>query len=258
MLFTDRYTPRKRFFLYPYGPSVACEGVRAGLDGLLIKREGSKYVNKANHTVINWGSYGVPPVLRGVRVLNPFAAVEIASSKLKTFEALNAANVECIEWTRDIAVARDWAARNRVVGRDLDRGSQGNGTVVYERGTVIPQHRFYTKYFRKNREFRIHVAKGQVIFRQEKLRKEGVENADKYIRSHDRGWCFAFHHFSERPVPASVDDAAQRAVVALGLDFGAVDIGWHRDNGVRVFEVNTAPGIEETSLAKYVETFQQW
>jgi glutathione synthase/RimK-type ligase-like ATP-grasp enzyme len=45
----------------------------------------------------------------------------------------------------------------------------------------------------------------------------------------------------------------------LGLDFGAVDIG-HRiiDNKVFVFEVNTAPGIEGTTLQRYVNTFNEY
>jgi glutathione synthase/RimK-type ligase-like ATP-grasp enzyme len=40
------------------------------------------------------------------------------------------------------------------------------------------------------------------------------------------------------------------------LDFGGVDIGWNQRHGAAVFEVNTAPGIEETSLQAYVEAFK--
>jgi hypothetical protein len=126
---------------------------------------------------------------------------------------------------------------------------------VYPRGADLGRHLFYTRYYRKNREFRIHVMDGQVFWRQEKLRIRGAENVDPYIRSHTKGWCFAFNHFHTNPVPPSCDAAAISAVRVLGLDFGAVDIGWHVDNGVVIFEVNTAPGIENTTLAKYVEAF---
>ncbi len=82
-----------------------------------------------------------------------------------------------------------------------------------------------------------------------------MENVNKYIRSHDKGWCFAFKHLVDEPVPAIVRDIAIRSVNALGLDFGGVDMGWN-DDGTCVFEINTAPGLEETSLKAYVEAFQ--
>jgi D-alanine-D-alanine ligase-like ATP-grasp enzyme len=42
------------------------------------------------------------------------------------------------------------------------------------------------------------------------------------------------------------------------LDFGAVDIGWNDDAGACVFEVNTAPGLENSALAAYVEAFNNY
>jgi glutathione synthase/RimK-type ligase-like ATP-grasp enzyme len=45
----------------------------------------------------------------------------------------------------------------------------------------------------------------------------------------------------------------------MGLDFGAVDIG-HRliDNQFFVFEVNTAPGLEGTTLDKYAKAIYNY
>jgi glutathione synthase/RimK-type ligase-like ATP-grasp enzyme len=43
---------------------------------------------------------------------------------------------------------------------------------------------------------------------------------------------------------------AVAAVNTLGLDFGAVDIAECGDHAV-VFEVNTAPGIDGTTVSKY-------
>ena len=253
-------TKRRRIFIYPYGISVSAEGVRAGLDALFIRREGSRYVNKPGDTVINWGCHGEPRVLHGCKVINSFNSVATASSKLKTFSALQAADVPTMEVTRDKAEATSWLQKSKVVGRDLDRGSQGRGIVVYSKGDKIDKnHLFYTKYFKKEREVRIHVVNGKVIFEQEKLRKNGTAEAgtlDKYIRSHDRGWCFAFKHLADNPIPQSCRDVALAAVKACGLDFGAVDIGWNKRSGAAVFEINTAPGIEETSLEAYIKAFQ--
>ena len=50
-----------------------------------------------------------------------------------------------------------------------------------------------------------------------------------------------------------------RSVNLLGLDFGAVDIG-HRlqDNKFFVFEINTAPGIEGSTLDKYAKAIYNY
>jgi hypothetical protein len=247
--------PFIKHWVYPYGFSNSALDLVEGLNGRLIKRKGSRYVNKPTHTVINWGSARRPDVLRGVNVLNDFDAVRIATSKLATFAALTRAKVPHVEVTTSLGEARAWNARHKVLGRDLDHGSQGRGITVYQPGELNKEHKFYTKYYRKERELRIHVFQGRVIFEQEKLKKNGADNADKYVRSHDRGWCFAFHHLVDKPVPQTVRDLAVQAVQSLGLDFGAVDVGWNNRNGPRVFEVNTAPGIEETSLKAYLGAF---
>jgi glutathione synthase/RimK-type ligase-like ATP-grasp enzyme len=56
--------------------------------------------------------------------------------------------------------------------------------------------------------------------------------------------------------------AAIAAVNALGLDFGAVDIGWNNSNEsqpVCILEVNTAMGMKEgsTTVQKYSEAFKR-
>jgi hypothetical protein len=245
-----------KHWMYPYGYSNSALDLVEGLQGRLIKREGSSYVYKPGHTVINWGSAACPRVLQGVPVLNRFEAVRVATSKLATFDALSRAQVAHVDVTTSLEEARAWNARSKVLGRDLDHGSQGRGIVVYQPGELTKGHKFYTKYYKKERELRIHVFQGRVIFEQEKLKKNGADNADKYVRSHDRGWCFAFHHLTEKPIPLVVRELAISSVAALGLDFGAVDIGWNSKSGPRVFEVNTAPGIEETSLNAYIGAFK--
>jgi hypothetical protein len=44
----------------------------------------------------------------------------------------------------------------------------------------------------------------------------------------------------------------------LHLDFGAVDVGWNEHHGeATIYEVNTAPGLEGTTLEKYYEGMAQ-
>jgi hypothetical protein len=248
--------PRARFWFYPHARGLpTVRDLTAALDSSrIILRVRSRYIPRGREFRINWGNSSTPfPVS-----LNQPGAVANAVSKTRSFQLFQEAGVPSPAWTYDRDVAIQWLKDGHILGRDLDSGSQGRGITVYRKGTepdAVGRHPFYVKYFRKEREFRVHVFAGEVIFHQEKLKRNGVDNADKYVRAHDRGWCFAFNHFGAKPVPAGVDGPAVDAVRALRLDFGAVDLGWNAGAGGTVFEVNTAPGLENSSLAAYVKAF---
>lgn len=52
--------------------------------------------------------------------------------------------------------------------------------------------------------------------------------------------------------------AAKKAMRAVGLDFGAVDILVKDDGSVYVLEVNAAPGVGGTMPALYAQAFEDW
>jgi len=243
--------PFTKFWFRQYHISDTVRDLADILNGKVLKLEGSQYRKKNGHVLINWGSTQPLPGCD----LNKPENVAVAVSKRGTFRVLQAAGVPIPQWTENPQEALSW--NGKVVGRDSDNGRGGQGITIYKRGENLRPHLFYSSYFKKRREFRIHVFKDKVIFEQEKLKKKGEENADKYIRSHDRGWCFAFKHLADEPVPDNVRTAARMAVAAIGLDFGAVDIGWNPDNGACVFEVNTAPGLEESSLLAYTDAIRE-
>ncbi len=248
---------RNKYWIYSWkGGYLQALGLADNLPGLIIKRENSNYRYQKGDTVINWGSSVRPPMMQGLPMLNPPELVGIG--KLKTYHLLKETGVKTLEYTQQNDTAKGWQrAGYKVVGRDSNHGMGGVGITVYQPDAQLKNHKFFTKYSKKEREFRIHCFLGKVIFVQEKLKKNGEVNADKYIRSHGRGWCFAFKHLPLRPVPDGVTELGLAAVNALGLDFGGVDIGWSAKGGATIFEVNTAPGIEETSLAAYVKTIQR-
>ena len=97
--------------------------------------------------------------------------------------------------------------------------------------------------------------KNKAVFVQEKRKRRNLENVNIYIRSWNNGWVFCHKDIF---VPEGLTDIAVNAINALGLDFGAVDLLWSKkENLIQVIEVNTAPGLEGSSLEAYVNQFQQ-
>lgn len=245
-----------KYWFKSYHHSNTLFDLAAEVGGKVLKLEGSKYRKKRGHILVNWGCSENDA--RKYDLNKPWA-VRLAANKLLTFEALSQAEVKIPDYTESKDIANKWLDNCKVLGRDTATGRGGVGITVYKKGQVIDKdHLFYVKYYKKQREFRIHVFNDNVIFEQEKLKKKGVEDANKYIRSHDRGWCFAFNHLRDSPVPDCVREQATTAVYALGLDFGAVDIGWNDDAGTCVFEVNTAPGLEASSLQAYKKAIEHF
>jgi glutathione synthase/RimK-type ligase-like ATP-grasp enzyme len=115
----------------------------------------------------------------------------------------------------------------------------------------------YTKYIKKADEYRVHVFDGEVIDVQQKRKRQEVENedVDYQIRNSTGGWVFCR---AEVDIPDICLSMARRAVSALGLTFGAVDIGYNRrEDMAYVFEVNTAPGLEGTTLDTYYAAIEK-
>lgn len=78
---------------------------------------------------------------------------------------------------------------------------------------------------------------------------------DMLIRSNTRGWKFSRVQLNN--VGDRLRGAAIGAVAALNLQFGAVDMAVS-GNTIYVIEVNSAPGLERTTLDTWVNTFQTY
>jgi hypothetical protein len=78
---------------------------------------------------------------------------------------------------------------------------------------------------------------------------------DMLIRSNTRGWKFSRIQLNN--VGDRLREAAINAVAALNLSFGAVDMA---TSGAQVYviEVNSAPGLERTTLDTWVNTLQAY
>ena len=123
-----------------------------------------------------------------------------------------------------------------VVCRTVLAGHSGAGIVIAgSRDELVPAP-LYTKYIKKQHEYRIHVGKlpngeTSIISIQRKARREGFENPNWQVRNHNNG--FVFVRGGVNP-PQQVLDASTLALTATGLDFGAVDVIWNeRTTGLR-------------------------
>lgn len=228
-----------------------------GLDALRLRLPVTYEPPRNGVVVVNWGNTNAGALdlhtrdFRKLRWINYPGAVKNASNKLVSLNTFRAAGVPTLEYTTDIDEARRWAEEGTVIQRNIVNGSRGAGIVVC-RGGVMPSEngRLWTKYFRKVAEYRVHVVGGHVILVHQKRKRSGVD-ADRFVRSYENGWVFCTENVE---CPNEVKHAAINAVAALCLDFGAVDVAYSKKNGVAVFEVNTAPGLDgPTTQQAYID-----
>lgn len=114
---------------------------------------------------------------------------------------------------------------------------------------------FYVKKENVVREFRVHSFRGQSIRGGIKIHREGFQNPHAWVRSWDGGWRISY---ADGALRQAQRDLAHRGVQALGLDFGAVDIGEKADGTYFILEVNRAPGAEGGTPMKYAEAIQRY
>lgn len=247
--------------------SVHSEGAHnlaEAMDVWMVKHNNSRYVPRHGDTVINWG--------RGrswapARTLNNPDAVARAVNKLRFFNAMTANLIagtapRVPAFTTNIEQARQWCgvdyrgrAKKVVVRRILD-GHEGRGIEIHTDPQAIPQAPLYTKYVPKTAEYRIHIVGDRVIDSQRKVLRRALnpDTANWDVRNTANGFVFQREGIN---VPNDVTVQARLSIQATGLDFGAVDVVWNERRGeAYVLEVNTAPGIEGTTVNNYAHAFR--
>lgn len=140
-------------------------------------------------------------------------------------------------------------------------------------------------------EFRLHIVNGKLIYAQKKVERDNMEeafiaqttdnvknaaerngtqidestlelaakqmakkqsgHADLVVRSNTRGYRFSNVKLSS--VNKNLMAEALKALEALKLQFGAVDCCIDTDGSCWIIEVNTGPGLEGTSLKRYID-----
>ena len=249
---------RVRIIPYRRG-SKSVRALRDTLSCKSLKLEGSRFRPRWSDFIINWGncSQFANDFKYKCILINPPDNCRLASNKLASFHALKNYGVQVPEFTEDYNTALDWLQQGTVIARTKLRASAGDGIVVCNPGDNLPHCNLYTKYVKKKHEYRIHVINGEVVDRQRKMRTYDVpdEQVNWVVRNMEGGFVFGRENIN---VPESVDDQAIKAVQALGLDFGAVDVIYNEHHQQPyVLEVNTAPGLVNTTLNIYTEKLRE-
>jgi hypothetical protein len=158
------------------------------------------------------------------------------------------------------------------------RHSRGTDISVFDVGFSMVGHNrpdYYIEYIEPRKEYRIHVMKGEIIRAQKKFfgeelfqrltegateeEKERFRRFSGFVRNNETGWRMYDVNNIEK-VPVDVLDMAKKCMLVIGLDFGAVDIVFTKnDTRSRAFplEVNTAPGLRDDNLELYASNLSR-
>lgn len=210
---------------------------------LRVRKNSVRYRRRISDKIVAWGP--TAPCQHTDQAQE--AAKKVASDKLLSFQAFSAAGVAVPEWTtsKEVAIAWDKA----YMARTLLRSHSGKGIVMVDAGQEPPNARLYVQYKKKKHEYRVHVFQSKVIDVTQKKRRAGFEGRNNQIRNHQNGWVYCRDGIQK---PDGIEALALSACSAIGLNSGAVDIIWNElENKCYVLEINTAPGIEGTTCAKY-------
>lgn len=218
--------------------------------------------------VINYGvSAPVNWTQRRLTMSNSNTAIANVVDKRLTLQLLHANSIPCVEFAVANAGSPDtWLREDgKIVIRNTVSGHSGAGIVIHREG-AIPRAPLYTRYFKKDVEYRVHIAFGNcILIQQKRLSHDAVrdDRNNNLIRTNANGWVFSINDLDcdSRNYRAAIVTLATSAIQALGLAHGAVDIlvkhKRARDPSMVVCEVNSAPALRNPStLAAYRSAFQ--
>lgn len=231
-------------------------------DGMRFWRKGKHIKFEKNDCIVAWGDAlpDIPNVhiLNGAETPNKFdTAQKFVNSGIPTI-------VTYMPTSREITSRNFYAS---MIGQNyLPRMNNHIGGNDLLNPPLRPD--FWVLKNKINAEYRIHSFGGKSIRAGIKKIREGytfsdaevaanpnLKRASDWIRSYDGGWRIVYDGFKSNE---AVREIAAKAVQALGLTFGAVDIAKLSEGKYIVLEVNRAPGLEGNSVTRYAEAIKEW
>ena len=128
-------------------------------------------------------------------------------------------------------------------------------TVIDVSKAVADGCEYFQEFYPKTKEYRVHACHGKVIICSEKF----VDDEDTLVWNLTRNKNGEFKALRWSQIPPHIAKLGIKAVQALGLDYGAVDIiaepKVDKPHNAVVLEVNTAPKLGEYGASRYAEYF---
>lgn len=239
--------------------TITCSG-RSLPSAAKIAEAGGFHYNRGPSGLINWGRATAntelnPDITNGTnkrKMRELFAENDVAMPKLYSSH----------EVYEHLAPLNEYDHGVRFVGRP-DQHSKGRGfwgiTTIGDLRRALHGTRrkaaatHFMEYIEAEHEYRVHIFRGKSLRISEK-KFDGVDSNNRPV------------YTTIKPTGnvEYVRRAAKKAVEALGLDFGAVDILASDDERqddnklVYVLEVNAAPGLGGSMPRVYAEAFRKW
>jgi len=216
----------------------------------VLHLERTKAVDPYTPVVIRWGS-SAPATLDFA--INTRQSIALTSHGLNSLQVMQEAGVPVpTVWTRPPVLFELYP----ILARRINH--RGGMDILwcenYEEAVDTGRH-FFTRYTPVDLEFRVHVFGGEVLRVFRKVKRES--DADEKIRTSYRGW--GYSRVTESSIGELGVSVSLGAINALGLAFGAVDLGYNSETGkFVVFETNTGPSLNTISLLYYAQKFENY
>lgn len=232
-----------RYRVLPYmAGSRSAKALATAMGGKVLRLVGSTFKPRPEDTVINWGNSNYSSRIRDV------------SDKLAFFQKFSNTGLLPAFWQTKEDIPDEAFP---IVCRTILSGHSGAGIhIAYCRSELVDA-RLFVKYEKKRDEYRVHLGRAEAravqICVQRKAVPTGTTPSNWQVRNHGAGFVYTREGFT---VPGRVLEAAERVFEAAGLDFGAVDVIYNeRKERAYVLEINTAPGLEGTTVTDYANFF---
>jgi hypothetical protein len=253
----EYFTLMTRYRILPYRTgSKSAKALAEALGGKVLRLEGSTFKSRPGDVIVNWGNSDYPDFLYS----DNYNCVPLRgiTDKKRFFELMKDTGLTPEFWTTKEEIPNE---KYPVVCRTILSGHSGAGIHIADNVHQLVDCQLYVRYVKKAQEYRVHLGRSRVdgstctIAVQRKARRLDHPNPDWQVRNHANGFVYVR---SDVNPPDHVFEVARLAFEKTGLDFGAVDAIWNEQKErAYVLEINTAPGLEGTTVTDYAEFFRK-
>jgi len=219
-------------------------------DKLAVNLENKKYLFEykadnialKNSILIRWGTRENIKMENSI-VYNKIVGLENATNKLRSRELFIKNNVNC---PKLVTLFNILTTDLPIIARPFEHSKGRNFIVLDSIAAFIAHHNdkkfYYSQFIDKTREFRIHAGHNKVIAVMEKSKPK--ENNIAWNRAQNDTDPFDYVKWTtiDEQNLKCVLDVALKAIAAVELDFGGVDV-MYKDGEAYALEVNTAPTL---------------